>query len=78
MLESNANTYNETDLKLTFILTRSRQDCANPYNLVKLCLSGLHPSLKISIYNILIRYSIVKQTVLNSEILDQYTAAALH
>lgn len=52
----------ETGLKRTFILTKSRQDSANPHNLVKICLSGLHPSLKISIFNILIQCSIVKHT----------------
>lgn len=60
-----ATTSTETDLKLTFMLSKSRQDWANPHNLVKICLSGFPPSLKISIFNILIQCSIVKETVLN-------------
>lgn len=73
----NAKIYSETDFKWTFILTKSRQDRANPHNLVKICLSGLCPSLKISIFNILIQDSIVKQSVLNrkTQLLDQYSAA---
>lgn len=44
------------------ISTKCRQHWANTYNQVKICLSSLHPSLEISVFNILIQYSTEKHT----------------